>query len=213
MANIKFVALLRVATVAGVVALAASLAPAFAQAPAAPSKVIETLNSKLLDTMKQAKRLGVKGRYDSLAPLLTKSYDAATMTKTAVGQPWEGLPPAQKTALVEAFTRMLVATYAKRFDDYSGEKFEIQQTVDQQGADKMVKTRIVANGGKTYAINYVMRPTEGDWKIVDVYLDGTISELASRRAEFTSILKSGGPDGLLTAIRKQADKLLTESAG
>jgi phospholipid transport system substrate-binding protein len=184
-----------------------------AQAPAAPASVIEALNGKLLDTMRKAKALGVKGRFDALAPVLTKTYDTAGMTKTAVGAPWETMQPAQRTALVDAFTRMMVATYAKRFDGFSGETFEILLTAEQPPADKLVKTRIIAEGGKAYAINYVMRKSETDWRIADVYLDGTISELASRRAEFTAILKSGGPDGLLAAIRRQADKLLADPAG
>jgi len=41
-----------------------------------------------------------------------------------------------------------------------------------------------------------------------VYLDGTISELASRRAEFGAILKSGGPNALIDSLRRQGDKLL-----
>ena len=75
----------------------------------------------------------------------------------------------------------------------------------------MVKTRIVQSNGKPVAINYLLRKTGPEWKIVDVYLDGTISELASRRAEFTSILKAGGPDALIASLRKQGDKLLAGS--
>jgi len=53
-----------------------------------------------------------------------------------------------------------------------------------------------------------VRLVGAEWKAVDVFLDGTISELASRRAEFTSILKSGGPDALISSLRQQGDKLL-----
>jgi phospholipid transport system substrate-binding protein len=56
-----------------------------------------------------------------------------------------------------------------------------------------------------------MRKSGSDWKVVDVYLDGTISELANRRAEFGAILKSGGPDALVSSLTKQGDKLLTGS--
>ena len=53
-----------------------------------------------------------------------------------------------------------------------------------------------------------MRNTNAGWKIIDVYLNGTISELASRRAEFGSILRSGGPSALVSALNRQSDKLL-----
>ncbi len=75
--------------------------------------------------MKQAQQLGVQGRYDALAPVLSKTYDIASMTRMAVGQSWDSLQPAQKAALTQAFSRMMIATYAKRFDGFSGETFQI----------------------------------------------------------------------------------------
>ncbi len=169
---------------------------------------IELLHGELLDTMKQAKELGVKGRYERLAPVLSTTYDIASMSRIAVGQSWASLAPEQQAAIVDAFTRMMVATYASRFNGFSGEKFEVVQVLDQPPADKMIKTRIVQSNGKAVALNYLMRKSGDEWKIVDVYLDGTISELASRRAEFNSILKSGGPDALIATLKSQGDKLL-----
>jgi phospholipid transport system substrate-binding protein len=188
-------------------------APGFAAAQAvdAPEKTIDGLNAKLLDTMKQAQALGVQGRFDALAPVLAKTYDIASMSRVAVGQSWESLQPDQKAAVTDAFARMMTATYAKRFDGFSGETFQIVEIADRAPADKLVKTRIVQSNGKPVAINYLMRKTGAEWRIVDVYLDGTISELASRRAEFTSILKSGGPDALIASLRRQGDKLLSGS--
>jgi phospholipid transport system substrate-binding protein len=169
---------------------------------------IELLHGELLDTMKQAKELGVKGRYERLAPVLATTYDIASMSRIAVGQSWASLAPEQQAAIVDAFTRMMVATYASRFNGFSGETFEVVQILDQAPADKMIKTRIVQSNGKAVALNYLMRKSGSEWKIVDVYLDGTISELASRRAEFNSILKSGGPDALIATLKSQGDKLL-----
>jgi phospholipid transport system substrate-binding protein len=54
-----------------------------------------------------------------------------------------------------------------------------------------------------------MRKSGAEWKIVDIYLDGTISELASRRAEFSTILKAGGPPALIASLKKQGDRLLS----
>jgi phospholipid transport system substrate-binding protein len=103
---------------------------------------------------------------------------------------------------------MMVATYASRFDDFSGERFEILQTLEQPPGAKLVKTRVTQSNGKTVSLSYLVRLVGPEWKVVDVFLDGTISELASRRAEFTSILKSGGPDALISSLRRQGDKLL-----
>jgi phospholipid transport system substrate-binding protein len=161
--------------------------------------------------MKQAKELGVKGRYDKLSPVLAKTYDLPLMTRIAVGQNWAALTPEQQKAVVAAFTRMTTATYASRFDGFSGEQFVILQTVDQKNGDKIVKTQIIQSNGKPVALSYLVRNTGSDWRIIDVYLNGTISELANRRAEFGAVLKSGGVDALVSSLNKQGDKLLAGS--
>jgi len=169
---------------------------------------VDSLYAALLDTMKQAKQLGIKGRYDKLAPVLSKIYNLPLMSRIAVGQNWATLSAAQRDSILDAFTRMMTATYASRFDDFSGERFDVLRTANLPNGDKIVKTRIVQSDGKAVQLNYLMRSTGSEWKIIDVYLNGTISELASRRAEFRSILKSGGPDTLVSALTKQGDKLL-----
>ena len=166
----------------------------------------------LLSTMEHAKQLGLKGRYEKLAPALSKSYGLAFMAKTSVGPSWSEFTPEQQRELVKAFTRMTIATYASRFDDFSGEQFDISQTVDQPNGDKIVKTRIIQSNGKTVALNYLMHKSGAEWKIMDVYLDGAISELATRRAEFGAILKTGGPDALISSLTRQGDKLLAGGA-
>ena len=186
-------------------------APAFADSSDPAASRITSFYGSLLDTMKQAKQLGVKGRYDKLSSVLAKTYDLPSMSKLAVGPSWSALTPQQQSAIVNAFTRMTIATYASRFDGFSGEQFQILETSDRTNGDKIVKTQIVKSDGGTVPLNYLMRKSGADWKIVDIYLDGTISELANRRAEFGAILKSGGPDALVVSLTKQGDKLLTGS--
>jgi phospholipid transport system substrate-binding protein len=194
--------------------LAAMLLAACLSAPARgesadPAARVNGFYEVLLNTMENAKQLGLKGRYDKLAPALSKTYDLASMAKTAVGPGWSEFTSEQQRELVKAFTRMTIATYASRFDGYSGEQLEVTQTADQPNGDKMVKTQITQSNGKTVALNYLMRKVGSEWKIQDVYLNGAISELATRRAEFGAILKSGGPDALISSLTRQADKLLS----
>ena len=193
----------------GLAALIQASALAESSDPAASR--ITVFYGTLLDTMKQAKQLGLKGRYDKLSPVLAKTYDLPTMSKLAVGPAWSTLTPQQQAAITTAFTRMTVATYASRFDGFSGEHFQILESSDRPNGDKIVKTQIIKSDGGAVPLNYLMRKSGADWKIVDIYLDGTISELANRRAEFGAILKTGGPDALVVSLNKQGDKLLTGS--
>jgi len=192
---------------AAVLALIVS-APARSESADAAASRVNGFYQVLLSTMQQGKQLGLKGRYEKLAPVLSKTYDLASMAKTAVGPSWSEFTPEQQRDLVKAFTRMTIATYASRFDDFSGEQLDVVQTVDQPNGDKIVKTQIIQSNGKPVALNYLMHKSGAEWKIMDVYLDGAISELATRRSEFGAILKSGGPDALISSLTRQADKLL-----
>jgi phospholipid transport system substrate-binding protein len=162
----------------------------------------------LLDTMKQAEKLGVRGRYDKLAPVIRSTYDLPAMTRLAVGPDWSTIPPEQQTALLDSFARRTIATYANRFDGYSGQSFLVEPEVESRNTGRIVRTKIIRPPEFPVTLNYLMRGSGDTWKIVDVYLAGTISELATQRSEFSAILKKGGPAALIESLNQQIDKLM-----
>jgi phospholipid transport system substrate-binding protein len=169
---------------------------------------VRTFYDALLDAMRRAKALGVHGRYDALAPVIRATFDLAAMTRISVGPRWNSIPPEQQTALIDGFTRMTIATYASRFDGYSGERFEVDPAVETRKTGSVVHTRLVQSNGEPIAINYLMRRSAAGWKVVDVYLTGAISELATRRSEFGAIFDAGGPTKLIDSLKQQTDQLL-----
>ena len=48
--------------------------------------------------------------------------------------------------------------------------------------------------------------------LADIYLDGAISEVATRRSEFATILRNDGIDGLIVALNRKADILTATTA-
>ena len=58
----------------------------------------------------------------------------------------------------------------------------------------------------------MMRLSGDNWLISDIYLDGAISEVATRRSEFGAILKNEGIDGLIAALNRKADILTGTTA-
>ena len=171
-----------------------------------PQANVRGFYDTLLSTMKNGPTLGQSGRYARLAPVVDRSFDVSLMTRLAIGTTWATLPPAQQQRLVEAFRHYIAATYADRFDSYSGE--QLQVTGEQPyNANVIVHTKIVKPNGETTTLNYLMRQNQGSWQISDVYLDGTISQLAVQRSEFNSILRREGVDGLVMALNRKADLL------
>jgi len=182
--------------------IAGSAGAAAADMPGAATPV-RAFYDTLLHTMQQGQKLGQSGRYAALEPVVERTFDIPYMTRMAVGPSWSSLSDAKRQQITEAFGRYITATWASRFDSYSGEKLEVGGT-KPYGASQLVETRIVKPDGEPVSINYLMRRDGDGWRIGDVYLTGTITELATRRAEFSSVLRSQGVDGLIDALNRKA---------
>ena len=171
-----------------------------------PQDQVRGFYSVLLGTMRDGRMLGESGRYARLAPAVDRTFDIPTMTRLAIGPAWGTLSPAQQQQLMAAFAHYIAATYADRFDSYSGE--QLQVTGERpNGTEVMVQTKIAKSNGEATRLDYLMRQDQGSWRISDVYLDGTISQLAVHRSEFHSILQREGVDGLVTALTRKVDLL------
>jgi phospholipid transport system substrate-binding protein len=181
-------------------------AVAAAALPANPQDSVRNFYDTLLTTMKDGRTLGQSGRYARLAPVIGRLFDVPLMARLAVGPSWATLSPAQQQQVTEAFGHYIAATYADRFDSYSGE--QLQVTGEQPyGAGVIVQTKITQLKGDSVSLNYRLRENAGSWQIADVYMDGSISQLATQRSEFHSILQREGVDGLITALNRKVDLL------
>lgn len=76
-------------------------------------------------------------------------------------------------------------------------------------AGLIVHSQIIKANGEPVDVDYMMRLIGDDWLISDIYLDGAISEVATRRSEFAATIKTTGINGLITALNRKADTLIT----
>jgi phospholipid transport system substrate-binding protein len=192
-----------IAAVLALLSLGAITSPAQAQA----SHRIEAYYNQLMPTLRAAGQLSVRERDRRFSPAITSAFDIGTMARLATGPAWSKFSGAQQAAVRDAFAHFLVAEYAHQVGDYSGESFvvEPQTSAEARGGGEIVKTKLLQPGGRTVQINYLVR----GGRIVDVYLNGTISDLATRRDEFASILSGGGgADALVKTLRERTESLL-----
>ncbi len=195
----------KVAAFAAGLGLAILSAPVRA-APASSGDTVQRLYNSLLYTMKNGQILGQSGRFTQLEPVIVRTFDIGTMARLAVGPSWASLNETQRQQMIETFGRYLSAIYADRFDSYSGQKLEV--TGEQPAPfGVMVKSQIIKANGEPVEVDYMMRRGSDGWLISDIYLDGAISEVATRRSEFAAILKNEGIDGLIAALNRKADIL------
>jgi len=172
-----------------------------------PRTVVSAFQGELLATMKHAKALGFEGRYQQLLPAMELAFDFDQIARIAVGRGWVKMTQTDQKQVVDLFRRFSVSTYASAFSDYGGEQFEISGARVQPDIGTIVETRLVLKNEAPVDLNYLLRETPAGWKIVDVYLAGTISELARRRAEFASIIRRQGVDGLIALLKRKNEEL------
>jgi phospholipid transport system substrate-binding protein len=183
--------------------------PALA-APAAPKLLVEQFHFSLLGVMKDAKRLGYQGRLAALTPEVTRAFHLPVMTRIVAGRYWKKFSKPQKHALVDAFSRMTIATYAHRFDGYGGERFRVVEIRDIRKKVVMIKTELVKSDGSAVKLDYLVKLYKKGWRVIDIYLDGAFSELATRRSEYSSILRRKGLDALIVQINHKVANYATE---
>lgn len=172
-----------------------------------PQGVVAQLNGTLLEVMQAAETLGYQGRYERLDPVLRATFNFPVMARISIGRHWSKLDEAQQARMAETFARMSVATFAARFDGFSGERFEVLG--EEEGLRKtiLVRNHLILPDGEVIPLNYLFRKAKDRWRAVDVYLDAKFSELATKRSEYSAILGREGFDGLIAAIERKIEEL------
>ncbi|MEO8374160.1 MAG: ABC transporter substrate-binding protein [Sphingomonas bacterium] len=192
--------------IALVAALVAPAPAAFAQASDAARAPVQSLCDGLIAIMKGGKAMGPRGRAAAIGPVVDRVYDVPLMTRLTIGASWNTIAPADQTALVAAFRRMVIGQYATNFDSFSGEKFAIDPKVESRGTDSLVRTTLIVPRDQPVAIAYRLRASGGSWKIVDVFYRNSISQLATRRSDFSRVLATGGAKALIRHLDALAAK-------
>ncbi len=187
--------------------VAGTAAPTVAAA-AEPAATVDGFYDVLLSVMKNGKKLGFAGRRDRLAPVIRQAFDLPLMTRLMVGPQWQSFSAAEQQQLIEAFSDFSIANYASQFDDYSGENFIVDpKSAPAPANDMIVRTKLTQPDDKPVQLDYLLRADQGKWRIIDVYLSGTVSQLAARRSEFSSVLRRDGVRGLVSLLKEKTAQL------
>ncbi|MDA8241449.1 MAG: ABC transporter substrate-binding protein [Nitrospiraceae bacterium] len=173
--------------------------PTIASVQPSPAGVIKTFNAALLEAMKKADELGYRGRYKLLEPVIRDTYALSFMAGQSTGRYWKRLTNDERESVAKAYRDWTIATYAGRFDGWSGEKFEVvSESRPQQGIVTVI-SKLLKSNGEEVSFHYLLRKAEGSWRVVDIQISG-VSQLALTRAQFTSVIKTKGIKGLIEML-------------
>lgn len=165
-------------------------------------QTVDKLNAVIIEAMKNAKHLGYKGRYAKLDPVIKETHDFVGIAQIALGSHWKGLNEEQKKAFIDKLTELSVATYAAQFNGYAGEEFKYESEQGMKSNRVTLRYHLVAPKEKPVVFEYVLGQSNGQWAIINIVVDG-ISDLALKKAQYTSVIEREGFDNLLNKLSQK----------
>ena len=123
---------------------------------------------------------------------------------------WKEATPKQRQRFTKNFQGLFAAlAFPKIRKNFEHLKSIVCSKGEQKGNHVDLPCNVVLmHALKKKEMKVVFRLTKQQgWKIIDVYMDGTVSELALRRSEFASVVKRDGFDGLIQALDQKIAKL------
>ncbi len=165
---------------------------------------IEAFYAALDASMKADSALDFEARRAQLAPVVGKTFDLPLMAAKVLGRHWRTLLPAEQKRWIAAFSGLTVKTYAEQFDEDTGLVFEVGAVQAAPGGTALVRTKLKRSHDAPVAIDYRLHPEGASWRIMDIFLNGTVSELALRRSEYSSVLERDGFEKLVTTLQNRS---------
>ena len=167
-----------------------------------PRQVVNKLQEALIKAMREGAKLGYQGRYDLLAPVINQTHDLDFIARTTLGANWTQLSPEQQRTFTDVFRELSIATYAGRFKEYDGERFELLEQQSMPRDQIMVRSKLVQLRDDPVRFDYILRKDKNDWRIVNILADG-VSDLALKRVEYRAILQRDGFQKLVDMLKKK----------
>ena len=152
--------------------------------------------------MKNAKQLGYQGRYKKLEPVVKETHEFDAIAQIALGNHWKNLDQGQKKAFVQKLTDLSIATYAAQFNDYAGEEFKYDSEQGMKSNRVLLRYMLIAPKEKPVKFDYILNQSGGQWAIINIIVDG-ISDLALKKAQYTSVIDREGFDSLMNKLSQK----------
>ena len=194
----------------GIIAMVAGVVPVLARADSAAagtgageaSSPISLLCDRLAEI--EHSHGSFAQRAQLLTPAIDKAFNLPVVLQNSLGLRYRTIPDAQRQQLLDQFRRFTVARYVSNFAPGGTDRFQVSPaaTPSPVAGDQIVHTRIIAGGSGT-DVDYVMRQGPEGWQVIDVLLNGDISQVAVQRADFGSSLSSGDAMPLIDSLKKK----------
>jgi len=174
-------------------------------APDAARGVIEKAMNEVI-TVLEDKKLPQAQRQKRIEDIAYARFDFDRMSRLVLAKNYKQLDDAQRDAFAQEFKKHLSLTYGRRVESYSNESVQVGEARAEKNGDVSVKTKVL--GGQAadgIAIEYRMRENSGEWKVIDVIIEG-VSLIANFRSQIQDIIRNEGIEQLITKLRQKNEE-------
>ena len=169
-------------------------------------KFIEKLAEEALQTLTKSE-LTAQERRQSFRELMHRYFAFNVIAKWVLGRYWRTANDKQKEEYLALFEKLMVITYADRFETYAGEKLIIEKAETRGEDDALVHSQLIRpDGQQPVAVIWRLRTKDSFYKIVDVMVEG-LSMGITQQKEFSSVIRKNNNkvEGLLSELRKRVN--------
>ncbi len=185
--------------------------PAVAAGPGDPAVFVREFSVRAIGVLADHS-LSSAHREQAFRELLTAGFDVKAISRFVLGRYWRKATGAERAEFTGLFEDLIVATYSKKFLDYSGQTLKVEAIREENQKTASVASRIRRQGGDSIRIDWRLLRRAGSWRIVDVVVEG-MSMVLSQRSEYASMIKADGGkiEGLLVKLREKTARLKSGS--
>ena len=140
-------------------------------------------------------------RERGLRDLLIENFDLPLITRLVVGRYWRKANAAQKEAFMMVFEQHIVQVYTSQLGVYSDQRVEMRTVAARTDKDTIVGTEIMRQSDPPLRLDWLVRETNGSYKIIDLAAEG-VSMMTTKRSEFSSVIAREGIDGLINRLEQ-----------
>ena len=135
--------------------------------------------------------------------LLNGALDLDFIGQFVLGRNWRTATPEQRKEFISVYRDLNIATWSKRFNEFKGKNFVFKGTTPSSSKGQIfVDTVVPMDQGEPAKVVWRVREKNGDYKIVDIIIEG-VSLAQSARSEYTAFIKNnpGGIDALIKDLQ------------
>ncbi len=170
-----------------------------------PRDVVRRMADDVIAALKDKSVAGDAKRH-RVEQIVYAGVDFDTLSRLVLARNWSRFSSDEQGRFETEFKEHLSVTYGRSVDSYKNETLSIISDHEEARGDWTVKTKINRGGGSDdIFVDYRLRQANGEWKIIDVIVEG-VSLVSNFRSQFQDLLASKTPSELIALIHEKNER-------